>query len=60
MPLAGRALRRQQKIAEWEKRVQELHKKYPRLRNFSVDNSDIYGNCLIGMGKGKMGMSWRS
>ena len=59
MPLAGRALRRQQKIAEWEKRVQELHKKYPRLAEISQLIAQIsMETVLLGMGKGKMGMSW--
>jgi len=59
VPVAGRALRRQQKIAEWETRVQELHKKYPRLAEISRLIAQMsMETVLLGMGKGKMGMNW--
>ena len=41
------------------KRVQELHKKYPRLAEISQLIAQIsMETVLLGMGKGKMGMSW--
>lgn len=59
MPLAGRALRRQNKITEWETRVEALHKKYPRLGEISRLIAQIsMETVLMGMGKGKMGMTW--
>ncbi|MDD2400623.1 MAG: ATP-binding protein [Clostridia bacterium] len=58
MSLSGRALKRKKKIAEWVVRIEALHKKYPRLeeisRLFAQMSLEI---ALMGMGKGKMGMS---
>ncbi|MDD2211610.1 MAG: ATP-binding protein [Clostridia bacterium] len=59
MSLAGRALKRQQKLAEWETRVEALHKKYPRLGEISRSITKLsLETVLLGMGKGKMGMTW--
>jgi DNA replication protein DnaC len=58
MSLAGRALKRQKKLAEWETRVEILHKKYPRLGEiahlFAQMSLEL---ALLGISKGKMGMS---
>lgn len=58
MSQAGRALKRQKKIAEWETRVEMLHKKYPRLGEiaqlFAQMSLEL---AMLGMNKGKMGMT---
>ncbi len=58
MSLSKRALKRQRKLAEWEVRVETLHQKYPRLgeisRLFTQMSLEI---AMLGMGKGKMGMT---
>ena len=51
-------LKRQKKIAEWEKRIQLLHQKYPRLEEISRLFAQISLElAFVEMGKGKMGMS---
>lgn len=57
-PAIDNNLKRQKKIAEWETRIQLLHKKYPRLeeiaRLFSQFALEL---VMVEMGSGKMGMT---
>jgi DNA replication protein DnaC len=58
MLLSGRALKRKKKLAEWEARLELLHKKYPRLGEIAK----LFGQislelAMLEVGKGKMGMS---
>jgi len=58
MPITERALRRQQKIAEWESRVEALYQKYPRLGEISRLFAQMsMETVLIALGQGKMGMT---
>lgn len=57
MALQSTGVKRQKKIAEWEKRIQLLHQKYPRLEEIS----NLYGRyslelALVELGNGKMGI----
>lgn len=58
MGLTERALKRQRKIADWESRIEALHQKYPRLGEISHLFTRMSTELvLLGMGKGKMGMT---
>ena len=57
MPLYGDSLKRQHKIAEWETRIQLLHKKYPRLEEISRLFAQMAVELAkVELGEGKSGM----